>query len=147
MREIKFRGQTTSNKEWVYGSLITLLKRRYISNQPVKNANITFENLYKISQQVIPKTVGQFSDVEDMDGKDIYEKDILGRSNGIIREVVCFKDGMFCVYNKYGIFGNTTTIIPLVKWVKESIDGTKIIGNTPQNLNLLENGYRKDLEW
>ena len=68
-REIKFRGKRLSTREWVYGSLIQW-----------KDGTMTIitENKEDHSEfYVNPDTVGQYTGLQDRNGKEIYEWDIL----------------------------------------------------------------------
>ena len=64
-RTIKFRGLTT-NGEWVFGLLARKDNDWYISNSA--GAPFAF--------QVRPETIGQFIELPDSYGKEIYEGDI-----------------------------------------------------------------------
>jgi len=63
-REIKFRGQITDIKEWVYGDLTHQYSKYWI-----------YQNRKEIN--IIPETIGQYTGLKDKNGKEIYEGDFL----------------------------------------------------------------------
>lgn len=76
MRTIKFRGKSLKSKKWIFGQLLS-------GNDQAAIMVINGNKLNSFdSRMVDPSTVGQFIGVYDMDGKEIYEDDVLA-INGI----------------------------------------------------------------
>lgn len=137
MREVKFRGKRKDNGEWVYGSLIhrnaydlrdgvhrpcpthTRIERQDIEwvGDP-NNPGWTF-----LCFQVLPETVGQYTNKKDQDAKDIYEG-----------------DGLYFPVNTSGVWFDQAGKIVLATYpfVCGNTHLGKIVGNIHDNPELLE---------
>lgn len=132
MREILFRGKAENIGMWVYG---WLLKDRsgHIMIQDAES--------FEWYTDVDPATVGQYTGLQDKNGKKIFEADII-------------KCDCWCVGKEHGNFSNFEVKFlddgfcagrnPLGSWLFNSINGNtklrdvEVIGNIHDNLELLE---------
>lgn len=95
MRTIKFRGKDVFTDTWRYGDLV--------HNQKVTTTGLTPRTMVG-GYEVDPETVGQFTNLKDSKGNEVYEGDIVvcNSGDGIIVNskyvcVVVFKHGSFCL--------------------------------------------------
>ena len=125
MRKYKFRGVGIQGGKWFYGDLST-----------DKGVGIVFrEEGILYSWNVKPETVGQYAGINDKNGKEIYEGDI-------VREFQEDFDGEGEDYNQVGIvkfYGGSFYLDNDSEdnWSDDS--EFEIIGNIHENIDILEN--------
>ena len=139
MREILFRGKTTSkekgefNNTWVYGDLIKNKDKYYI--HPQANVVTGSGELGKIivMHEVIPETVGQWTGLFDKNGKKIFEGDVLDTPRWVVS---------YCADTNAGLGMNAGWYIHrdnFTSWLElENSEGHVVLGNIHDNPELLK---------
>lgn len=106
MKQIIFRGFDRNANEWVQGSLI-----RYPDGS---HSIVTDIQVWDLRQRTVdPVSVGMYSGLDDVNGKPIFEGDVISvcASRQIYRNTVRFENGAFRVWQ------NPTHCQPLTRQV------------------------------
>lgn len=134
-REIKFKAKRKDNNEWVYGYYSKTDLGTFINQYRVDYEN---ECTYCENFEVIPETVSQYTESDDMNGVEIYENDILKMfqidygsesENGYGESIFEYKEvhieaTLDFIYS-YELYG-------------EFLDDIEVIGNKSDNPELLD---------
>lgn len=154
MREIKFRGKSTTSGKWVYGMLTTLkdlgaemqdmiiIKKEGVFNEG--SASPFFMEWDYIHKD----TVGQFTGLKDKNGKEIYEGDIIS-VNGKYPKLIRYIDewASYCLANLTDLDCDLKTrywqqVSPC--WWTDYKREIKVIGNVYDNPELLKGGSNEE---
>lgn len=126
MRDIIFRGKRLDNEAWVYGDLIEN-QGRYFIYHAMSETSIEDNDDGRIvvaAVEVDPDTVGQYTGLQDKNGKKIFEGDILS-------------DGAFTYEVRYKGTGFVTILDGHV-YTMDTRPTKIVIGNIHDNPELLK---------
>ena len=126
MRTIKFRAKSILNDEWLYGDLVHSADNKRFAI--LVNDKDSYDEC-----EVAPETVGQFTELKDKNGKEIFEGDILD-FNGITVEVR-FVRGVFA------LLANGNLDDELCGDCRTDLFA-KVIGNVYENPDILKRGKK-----
>lgn len=86
MNRYKFKAKRKDNGKWVYGDLLNLYDgRKYIVNNQfgacIDNKGNFINTEAPFTNEIIPETLCQCTGLQDRDGEDIFENDIVELNN------------------------------------------------------------------
>jgi len=124
-RIYKFRGKRIDNGKWIYGSLI-------IEEDPIADAFKYFIKPFNFldGKLVIPETVGQYTEYNDKNRKEIYEGDIVRCNDEYYAVIIWKRDGFILD------FLDNMGCIPSLQYNAERSDKIEVIGNIYENPEL-----------
>jgi len=132
MRTIKFRAQDVASNKWLYGDL-----RRH------ENDFCIFEHGGTNGEQVKRETIGQFTGLTDIDGREIYEGDVLHFDGLNYRMVFIYNTGEFAALKiEHSMLNPPVNYRVVSFWCKK---GLKIIGNIYDNPELIAEDMNKTM--
>lgn len=123
MRELKFRGLNEETGEWVYGYYTKLVEgiRRFDAIIADIDGELTRFYIHN------PETIGQYTELKDKNGKEIYEGDIcsviMDGGQLDIGEITWCEEQLRWKWDMYGFSNSNTSRL-------------KIIGNIHENPEL-----------
>ena len=91
---------------------------------------------YELAHNVRLK-ITQYTGVNDIEGREVYEGDILGFNNPLTPNfIVMFEDGIFSIYGKFGKMETVKRYFQSMKY-SDNVTG-KVIGNIYETPQLLD---------
>ena len=130
MREILFRGKRKDNGEWIEGYLYRISEKL--------NPFIMLADKAGESCEVIPETVGQYTGLEDKNGRRIFEGDIVKHYNHNPIKEYSEDIGRVFYYSKTCRFLRTSKLFPDDCLEIDGCCEYEIIGNIHDTPELLE---------
>ena len=127
MRIIKFRGKKPSNGDWVYGSLVSSKDIEPAIYFQTGNGTVKTMDWSYVKEE----TIGQFTSLYDMNGKEIYEGDILKVQGADEKIEVRFVRGVFAFLWNGNLDEEAPINAPTQEWAE-------VIGNIHDNPKLLK---------
>lgn len=142
MREILFRGKRTDNDEWVKGFYCVFNKKKHLIYTGY--AEVDCGDYYPDAFEIDPSTVGQYTGMDDRNGKKIFEGDIVTYEDAM-EDFIGYRGGVFLNCGEVGIsardgidFTNRQTVDMSYLYESETMVDCEIIGNINDNPELLK---------
>lgn len=144
MREILFRGKRKDNGEWVEGYLfddgLIDSNRIFIGSLIIEDYKGLSDDVWDITgicfYEVIPKTVGQYTTQDDINGKRIFDGDIVEFQRVNALGYTTRRTGEVKWYDELPLFYILATTGDGWDWV--DCENIEVIGNMHDNPELLE---------
>ena len=148
MREILFRGKRIDSGEWVYGDLlrakgyVNRIEYTVIFTDPAEFP----KGEYFGAIHILPETVGQFTGLNDKNGKRIFEGDIIkthyaNTPKADFIEQVAFHNGRFCGMYEHGKMKMWASLADGIKHLPQDktvyMEWCEVIGNIHDNPELI----------
>lgn len=124
-REILFRGKRKDNGEWVFGFY-------YESERYRKKVHRIYNWITHLHYDVIPETVGQYTELSAYNGDKIFDGDIINIFERKIENAVVYWDDLFVGWHA------KNKKEPLITLFKTTHENYEVIGNIHDNPELLE---------
>lgn len=132
MITIKFRGKRLDNGEWIYGDLLENQGRNFIYHATSES---TIEDnddgrIVVVAVEVDYNTIGQYTGLNDNNGREIYEGDVLRMYDNKRYTFTCMQSAFLgrCNETRLGLANITERV------------SKEIIGNSHDNPELLKGG-------
>nr|DAY24876.1 MAG TPA: YopX protein [Caudoviricetes sp.] len=129
MREIEFRGKSTKDEAWVYGSYESFMQ--VLTDREIATIHVKMDWGLNSHVEVWDDTVGQYTGIKDKNGKKIFEGDIVAEHNGdITGQIIQHASGEWQIA-WFGIFGGVSKLY-------SHRDLCEVIGSVHDDIDYME---------